>query len=131
MIDNPIQDALRQIDAMESEIIQTLCELVRIPSMNPKYPGLGYDEHVGGETRCNQALSATFEAAGCEIDMWAEEPGRDNLVGTIRGAGGGRSLIMNGHVDTVPPEIRQRGLGAIPGVDGSKEEGSTVSVRSI
>lgn len=103
MIDNPIQDALRQIDAMESEIIQTLCELVRIPSMNPKYPGLGYDEHVGGETRCNQALSATFEAAGCEIDMWAEEPGRDNLVGTIRGAGGGRSLIMNGHVDTVPP----------------------------
>ena len=35
--------------------------------------------------------------------MWAEEPGRENLVGAVKGAGGGRSLIFNGHIDTVPP----------------------------
>ena len=88
---------------MEGEILETLAELVRIPSITPKYPGLDYAEYVGGEGRCNQALSRTFQAAGCEVDMWAEEPGRDNLAGTLRGAGGGRSLILNGHIDTVPP----------------------------
>ncbi len=35
--------------------------------------------------------------------MFAIEPGRENAVGVLRGAGGGRSLIFNGHVDVVPP----------------------------
>lgn len=94
---------LSTIDEMRDDILETLSTLVRIPSVTPKYPGLSYDEHVGGETRCNEALRPTYEAAGCEIDMWAEEPGRDNLVGVVKGAGGGRSLIFNGHIDTVPP----------------------------
>ena len=29
-------------------------------------------------------------------------PGRDDVVGRLAGAGGGRSLILNGHVDVVP-----------------------------
>jgi acetylornithine deacetylase len=29
-------------------------------------------------------------------------PGRRNLIATVRGAGGGRSLILNSHLDTVP-----------------------------
>jgi acetylornithine deacetylase/succinyl-diaminopimelate desuccinylase family protein len=95
--------ALAEIDAMRDDILETLSALVRIPSITPKYPGLGYDEAVGGETRCNEALRPTLKAAGCEIDMWAEEPGRDNLVGVRKGSGGGRSLILNGHIDTVPP----------------------------
>lgn len=32
--------------------------------------------------------------------------GRPNLVGILRGSGGGRSLILNGHVDTVTVEPR-------------------------
>jgi acetylornithine deacetylase len=95
--------ALAQIDAMRDDILQTLAALVRIPSVTPKYPGLDYEETVGGETRCNEALRPTYEAAGCQIDMWAEESGRDNLVGVVKGSGGGRSLILNGHIDTVPP----------------------------
>jgi acetylornithine deacetylase/succinyl-diaminopimelate desuccinylase family protein len=101
--EDPIRAVLTQIDAMEGEILETLAELVRIPSITPKYPGLNYAEYVGGESRCNEALSRTFHAAGCAVDLWAEEPGRDNLAGTLRGAGGGRSLILNGHIDTVPP----------------------------
>jgi acetylornithine deacetylase/succinyl-diaminopimelate desuccinylase family protein len=100
---DPVAAVLAEVDAMEGAILDTLSELVRIPSITPKYPGLDYDELVGGERRCNLALSATFAAAGCEIDLWSEEPGRDNLVGVVRGAGGGKSLILNGHVDTVPP----------------------------
>lgn len=103
MTSEPLAAVLAEIDAMEDGIFETLSELVRIPSVTPKYPGLDFDEHVGGEGRCNQALSATFAAAGCEIDLWAEEQGRENLVGVVRGASGGKSLILNGHVDTVPP----------------------------
>ncbi len=101
--DLAVSAVLDQIDSMREEILGTLADVVRIPSITPKYPGLDYDQVVGGETRCNKALLPTYEAAGCEIDIWAEEPGRDNLVGVVKGTGGGRSLILNGHIDTVPP----------------------------
>ena len=94
---------LAQIDAMRDDVLTTLSRLVQIPSITPKYPGLDYNEVVGGETRCNEALRPTYEAAGAAVDQWEEEPGRANLVGVIKGTGGGRSLIFNGHIDTVPP----------------------------
>jgi acetylornithine deacetylase len=37
------------------------------------------------------------------VDVFGAVEGRDNAVGRLRGAGGGRSLIFNGHVDVVPP----------------------------
>ncbi|UCC89721.1 MAG: ArgE/DapE family deacylase [Anaerolineales bacterium] len=33
---------------------------------------------------------------------------RPNLVATLKGAGGGRSLILNGHVDTMPPGAKEK-----------------------
>ena len=36
------------------------------------------------------------------IDRFEALPGRDDVVGRLAGAGGGRSLILNGHVDVVP-----------------------------
>lgn len=96
------QAVSREIDEMREEILSTLTDLVQTMSITPKYPGLEYDDIVGGETRCNELLRPTLEAAGATIDMWAEEPGRDNLVGVVPGAGEGRSLILNGHIDTVP-----------------------------
>ncbi len=103
MIDEAKAAVIAYIDAHHGEILDTVSTLVRVPSITPKYPGLVYEEVVGGETRCNQALRPTFEAAGCAVDMWGEEPGRDNLVGVLKGQGDGRSLILNGHIDTVPP----------------------------
>jgi acetylornithine deacetylase len=106
--------ALAQIDAMRDEIVATLQTLVRIPSISPKYPGIDYDEVVGGEKRCNEALIPTLQAAGAEVDLWEEEPGRGNLVGVVKGAGGGRSLILNGHIDTVPPGDHATWTGGDP-----------------
>lgn len=94
---------LAQIDGMRDEITETLQTLVRIPSITPKYPGLDYDQHVGGEKRANEALIPALASTGAEIDLWEEEAGRANLVGVVKGTGGGRSLICNGHIDTVPP----------------------------
>jgi acetylornithine deacetylase len=94
---------LDAVDALEPEMLDALSALVRTPSVTPKYPGLNYAETVGGEGAANRLLSERFADAGCEVDLWEEEAGRSNLVGVVHGTGGGRSLILNGHVDTVPP----------------------------
>ena len=46
--------------------------------------------------------SARFAALGMAIDRFEALPGRDDVVGRLAGTGGGRSLILNGHVDVVP-----------------------------
>lgn len=90
------------IDGLAAEMIDALSEVVRIPSVNPKYPGQVYDEVVGGEGEVSKVFARHYEALGAEVDLFAVEPGRENAVGVIKGAGGGRSLIYNGHVDVVP-----------------------------
>jgi acetylornithine deacetylase/succinyl-diaminopimelate desuccinylase family protein len=88
---------------MRDEIAQALSAFAKIPSVNPKYPGVEYEEHIGGETEANRYLSGLYEAAGCEVRWVERETGRGNLVGVVPGGGGGRSLVLNGHVDVVPP----------------------------
>jgi acetylornithine deacetylase len=39
--------------------------------------------------------------AGLEVRLDEVRPGRPNVVGVARGSGGGRSLLLNGHIDTV------------------------------
>ena len=93
---------LEIIDGMKQEIVDGVSRVVQVPSVNPKYPGVDYDEEVGGESDANKVIADFYEKTGCDMDVWAEEPGRNNVVGTIKGSGGGRSLIFNGHIDTVP-----------------------------
>ncbi len=123
------KQAVAQIDAMRDEIVETLASLVQIPSITPKYPGLDYDELVGGEKRCNEALAPTYRAAGCDVDLWEEEPGRANLVGVVKGAGGGRSLIFNGHIDTVPPGDPRTWMWSDP-FSGRVEDGKLYGLGS-
>lgn len=94
---------LSQIDQDQAEVIEVLSELVRIPSVNPNYPGVDRNEVLGGESRCNEALARRCAQIGCEIDLWEEQPGRANLAAVLKGAGRSRSLIFNGHIDVVPP----------------------------
>jgi acetylornithine deacetylase len=87
---------------MQEEMTCLLSELVRIPSENPRYPGVDYRAELGGETACNQVLAQAYRALGCEVDFVEKEEGRSNLIGVLPGTGGGRSLIYNGHIDVVP-----------------------------
>ncbi len=99
---NKAEQVLQTIDAMRDEIVSLTAELVRIPSVNPRYPGMDYQKEVGGETACNQKLATAYRAAGCAVDFVEREKDRANLVGVLAGSGGGRSLIYNGHIDVVP-----------------------------
>jgi acetylornithine deacetylase/succinyl-diaminopimelate desuccinylase family protein len=94
---------LTEVDRLRDDLVEAVAEAVRIESVNPKYPGQDYDEVVGGEGEVSKFFGRIYEGIGCEVDLFAVEPGRENAVGVWKGTGGGRSLIFNGHVDTVPP----------------------------
>lgn len=104
MIEPQAKDkVLSQIESARDELIQLVQTTVQIPSVNPTYPGVNHRQELGGETRVNQHMRAAMESLGLQTDMWEAEEGRANLVGVLKGSGGGRSLIFNGHVDVVPP----------------------------
>ena len=42
----------------------------------------------------------TLEEMGLAVSWQEVEDGRPNVVGRLEGAGGGRSLMFNGHMDT-------------------------------
>jgi acetylornithine deacetylase len=103
--DNPeVKAVLDRIDTMSGEIADKLSELIRIPSVNPKYPGQDYDKMVGGEGLVSFAMADLYRRAGAEVEMVTVEKGRDNACARVAGAGSGSSLIFNGHVDVVPAE---------------------------
>ncbi|KAI0970139.1 tryptophan synthase beta subunit-like PLP-dependent enzyme [Xylaria arbuscula] len=71
--------------------------LVQIDSVNPTLvPTKG-----GGETAIARYIQAWLEHRGIE-NHWIEPiQGRPSIVGVVRGRGNGKSLMLNGHIDTV------------------------------
>ncbi len=73
-----------------------LAELVAADSTNPDLEPGG-----AGEAAVAAIMAARMAAAGLEVDLWDAAPGRPNVVGRLRGRGGGRSLMLCGHTDVV------------------------------
>ncbi|MDX6593244.1 MAG: acetylornithine deacetylase [Gaiellales bacterium] len=90
------------VDALADDLVEATGQAVRIPSVTPNYPDIDPGEHIGGEARVSALLAEHYAAIGCVVDVFGEVAGRENAVGVLRGTGGGRSLIFNGHVDVVP-----------------------------
>src|SRR5712692_3531628 len=79
-----------------SEIVELLRQLVAIDSINP-----GLVPGGAGEEKIARFVADWWERAGLEV-VWDEPaPGRPNVIGIARGTGGGRSLLLNAHMDTV------------------------------
>ena len=97
------RNIIREVDNLKDELIQLVSDAVKIPSINPTYPGEVYQDTLGGETKVAEFLKPLLEDIGLKTDMWEKEKGRANLVGVYQGTGGGKSLIFNGHMDVVPP----------------------------
>ncbi len=73
-----------------------LQELVRIPSVNP-----GLVPGGAGEAAIARHICALMAAWGLNVEDREFAPGRHNAIGILRGSGGGRTLLFNGHIDTV------------------------------
>jgi acetylornithine deacetylase len=80
-------------------VIRTLADLVRINSINPTITPGGAGEH---EIACYAAES--MRRCGLAAELHSHGPGRTTVVGTLGGSGGGRSLLLNAHLDTVGVE---------------------------
>jgi acetylornithine deacetylase len=79
-------------------LTQILTDLVQINSANP---GL-WAEGVG-EAEIAKYLGQAMRQIGMEVHLDQVEQHRFNAVGILKGTGGGRSLMWNGHLDTVGP----------------------------
>jgi acetylornithine deacetylase len=78
------------------DIAGLAAELVAIESINP---GLSAD--AAGEETVARHVAAWCKAAGLDVFVEEVAPGRPNVVAVARGSGGGRSLLLNAHTDTV------------------------------
>ena len=93
-----VSRVLDEVDAHADETVGLLRELIGVRSENPKLTG----GPAGAEAECQALLGERLRGLGLTLDQWEVYPGRPDLVGVLRGSGGGRSLILNGHVDVVP-----------------------------
>lgn len=98
----------RVLDAIDMErLVSFLRELIAIPSLG------------GQEREAQDEVAAAMREIDLDVDDWdldlpqlrqhpmfameVERAEGRGVVGTLKGEGGGRSLILNGHVDVVPP----------------------------
>lgn len=99
------------VDERRDDLVGLVRDLVRLPSEN-RAP-------LGAELACQKYVAARLRKAAWDPTLYtpAEVPGitehplywpgrnyegRPNVGATFAGAGGGRSLLLSGHIDTVP-----------------------------
>jgi acetylornithine deacetylase len=76
--------------------LETLARLVRINSINPTLaPG------APGEKEIATFIAESLRACGLAAEILEPAPGRTSVLGRLSGSGGGRSLMLNAHSDTV------------------------------
>ncbi len=87
-----------EIDRNPDRVVALTQEMVRIPSVNPKF-----ESHQGlnNEAGVARLLEARLSVGGFETTRWEVMPTRPNLIATLPGSEE-RSLILCGHMDTVP-----------------------------
>ena len=79
-----------------SDLVQLASCLVAIESINPGVVAGG-----SGELGVARFVAEWCERAGLETTLTELRPTRANVVAVTRGSGGGRSLMLNAHMDTV------------------------------
>jgi acetylornithine deacetylase len=101
------QKVLQTIDGTRDKSIAFLQQMIAIPSV------------TGDEARIQKFLADYMMKLGLKVDIWETDwealkkhpayrpvdrgyEGRPNIVATLKGTGGGRSLLLNGHTDVIP-----------------------------
>jgi acetylornithine deacetylase/succinyl-diaminopimelate desuccinylase-like protein len=92
-----------QLARAGDELIETLRDLIRIPSVNP--PSAAAPD---GETRAARWIASALEDAGLQPEILELVDGRGSVIARLRGDGsGGEPLLLLSHLDVVPapPEL--------------------------
>ncbi|HYH91342.1 MAG TPA: M20/M25/M40 family metallo-hydrolase [Solirubrobacteraceae bacterium] len=84
---------------MQADFIELTSRLVAIDSVNPALVPGG-----AGEGEIARFVAGWAHAAGLQADILEATPGRPSVVVRAPGAGGGRTLLLCAHLDTVGVE---------------------------
>jgi acetylornithine deacetylase len=79
---------LKQI--VPDEVVSLTKDIVRIPS------------YTADESEVARFLHAYLQKQGFESELQEVDPGRFQTIARLRGTGGGKSLMLNGHIDIDP-----------------------------
>jgi acetylornithine deacetylase/succinyl-diaminopimelate desuccinylase family protein len=79
-----------------SDVAELAAKLVAIESINPEVVAGG-----SGEVEIARFVAEWCDRAGLETTLSEPAAGRPNVVAVAHGSGGGRTLILNAHTDTV------------------------------
>ena len=101
-----------EVEAQRALLIETTQRLVAVASPNPP----------GDVTECAEVATDLLKAIdGVSITRYETAPGIVNLVASIAGgAGPGRRLVFNGHLDTFPIG---EGQWTVPPLGGTLKDG--------
>ena len=102
-----MEDAvIEQVD--RNRIVELACNLANIVSI------------TGEEEEVAKYLGSEFERLGMEVEYQYVEDGRPNVIGRLKGSGGGATLMFNAHMDhfdnpqeTVVEDDRVYGRGLV------------------
>ena len=112
MDEGAVKGVLDQVD--EQALVDLASQLIRIPSFKTE------------ETPVAIFLADFFRQRGYEVDLQEVEPGRLQTIATLRGIGGGASLMLNGHTDINSLTLRWRRDPWTPVVEGDRLYGHGV-----
>ena len=101
------------------ELVDLASALIRIPSFKTE------------ETPVARFLDAFFRPRGYHVDLQEIEPGRLQTIATLRGTGGGASLMLNGHTDINALTRRWRRDPWTPTLEGDHLYGHGVQNLSV
>lgn len=91
-MDNLIEQ-LKSI-VLEDEVVDLIGELVKRPS---------HEGIENRETGVAEYIDSIFKDEGIESELIQVKDGRCNIIAKIKGEGKGETLLLTGHMDTVPP----------------------------
>lgn len=111
-MDDLTRQLLERIDPRE--LVDLASALIRIPSFKTE------------ETPVALFLDGFFRERGYEVDLQEIEPGRLQAIATLRGTGGGASLMLNGHTDINALTLRWRRDPWTPTLEGDRLYGHGV-----
>lgn len=82
------------IDIKETEVVKIASDLIRIPS---------YSHTENQEKRVAEYIYNLLKEENIPVELKEVLKGRFNVTAYLKGEGGGKSLMLSGHLDTVPP----------------------------
>ncbi|MCC6314152.1 MAG: M20/M25/M40 family metallo-hydrolase, partial [Thermomicrobiales bacterium] len=105
----------RVLDAIDRDrMVDLASDLIRIPSFK------------GEETELANWIAQYFTARGYEVELQEVSPGRFQTIARLKGTGGGKSIMFNGHLDIDPLSLGWKHDPWTPTVEGDRLYGAGI-----